>query len=429
MTSLFDRKIKKILIRCTNWIGDAVLTMPALAAVRQKFPDAEISILVKPWVAGLFENSPDIDRIIIYDDKKYSRLCGKRKLVSDLKKHKFDMAILFQNAFEAAFLSFLAGIPVRYGYNTDGRGMLLTHKIKPSDETLKKHQVWYYLDLLKPMGITIEEPELSLKIENKNKTAASNVLKKNRIKKDELIIGINTGASYGPAKRWLPDRYAKLAEMLIERYNARIILFGSKDDKEVANEIASLSSHKLINLAGKTSLSEATATIERCRLFITNDSGLMHIAAALNVPVIAIFGSTSPERTGPYGKGHHIIYKNVECSPCLKRECPTDFKCMELISVDEVYSRAEKMINSNLPSHHSPAVFLDRDGTICHETPDYLRDIKQLRLIPKAAEAINLINKNNIKAVVITNQSAVARGYITEEKLKRINKALFESIG
>ena len=425
---MFDRKIKKILIRGTNWIGDAVLTMPAVNAVRKRFPDAEISILVKPWVAGLFENSPDIDKIIIYDEKKYSRLCGKRRLVSDLKKHKFDMAILFQNAIEAAFLTYLAGIPIRYGYNTDGRGMLLTHKIAISDETLKKHQVWYYLDLLRPMGINIEKPELSLNIENKDKTAASNILKKNHIKKGGLIIGINPGASYGPAKRWFADRYAKLAEMLIKRFNAKIILFGSKDDKEAANEIVSLLSHKLINLAGRTSLGEATALIERCRLFITNDSGLMHIAAALNVPVIAIFGSTSPERTGPYGKGHHIIYKNVECSPCLKRECPTDFKCMELITVDEVYSRAEKMINNNPTSLHFPAVFLDRDGTICHETPDYLRDIKQLRLIPKAAEAINLINKNNIKAVVITNQSAVARGYITEEKLKRINNALSERL-
>lgn len=435
---MFDRKIKKILIRGTNWIGDAVLTTPALAAVRQKFPDAEISILVKPWVAGLFENSPDIDRIIIYDDKKYSRLCGKRKLISDLKKHKFDMAILFQNAFEAAFLTFLAGIPVRYGYNTDGRGMLLTNKIALSDETLKKHQVWYYLDLLMPLGINIEKPELNLKIGNEDKTAALNILKKNRIKKGDLIIGINPGASYGHAKRWFPDRYARLAERLIERYNAKIILFGSKDDKEVAAETASLSSHKLINLAGKTSLSEATALIERCRLFITNDSGLMHIAAALNVSVIAIFGSTSPERTGPYGKGHHIIYKNSECSPCLKRECPTDFKCMELISVDDVYSivgadlracQDKKGEHRGSPLHKvrqqrlTSAVFLDRDGTICHDV-GYLNDITRLRLIPKASDAIKLINKNNMKAVVITNQSAVARGYLTEEKLKKINDAL-----
>mgnify|MGYP003393251197 CR=1 FL=1 len=430
---MFDRKIKKILIRGTNWIGDAVLTMPAVNAVRKRFPDAEISILVKPWVAELFENSPDIDRIIIYDDKKYSRLCGKRKLISDLKKYKFDMAILFQNAFEAAFLTYFAGIPIRYGYNTDGRGMLLTHKIVLSDETLNKHQVWYYLDLLRPLGINIEKPELSLKIGNKDKAAALNILKKNRIKKGDLIIGINPGASYGHAKRWFPDRYAKLADRLIERHAANIILFGSKDDKEVANEIASLSSHKLINLAGKTSLSEAIALIERSRLFITNDSGLMHIAAALNVPVIAIFGSTSPERTGPYGKGHHKIYKNAECSPCLKRECPTDFKCMELISVDEVYNDVEGTLavarhggsRKGYPYKKTitPAVFLDRDGTICHDV-GYLNDITRLRLIPKASEAIKLINKNNMKAVVITNQSAVARGYLTEEKLKKINDAL-----
>ncbi|MEK6656823.1 MAG: lipopolysaccharide heptosyltransferase II [Nitrospirota bacterium] len=435
---MFNRDIKKILIRGTNWIGDAVLTLPAVNAVRKRFPDAEISILVKPWAAGLFESSPDIDKIIIYDDKKYSRLCGKRRLISDLKKYKFDMAILFQNAFEAAFLIYFAGIPIRYGYNTDGRGMLLTNKIALSDETLKKHQVWYYLDLLRPLGITIKKPELSLKIGNKDKAAASNILKKNRIKKEDLIIGINPGASYGPAKRWFSDRYAKLAEMLIERYNAKILLFGSKDDKGVAAEIASLSSYKLINLAGKTSLSEATALIERSRLFITNDSGLMHISAALNVPVIAIFGSTSPERTGPYGKGHHIIYKNAECSPCLKRECPTDFKCMDLISVDEVYNDVEATLavaqhggsRKGFPYKKitTPAVFLDRDGTICHETPNYLRDINQLRLIPKAADAIRLINKNNIKAVVITNQSAVARGYITEKKLKRINDALSERL-
>ncbi|MBI5181846.1 MAG: lipopolysaccharide heptosyltransferase II [Nitrospirae bacterium] len=432
---MFDRDIKKILIRGTNWIGDAVLTMPAVNAVRKRFIDAEISILVKPWVAGLFVNSPDIDRIIIYGDENYISLCGKRKLASDLKKYKFDMAILFQNAFEAAFLAFLAKIPIRYGYNTDGRGMFLTHKIPLSDETLKKHQVWYYLDLLRPIGINIERPELNLKIGNKDKSSALNILKINRIKKDDLIIGINPGASYGPAKRWLPDKYAKLAEMLIERHNARIILFGSKDDKEVAAEIVSISTAKPLNLAGITSLTETAALIEQCRLFITNDSGLMHIAAALNVPVIAIFGSTSPEKTGPYGKGHHIIYKNAECSPCLKRKCPTDFRCMGLISVDEVYSRAEKMINSNPPSPPlvkggkdrlkklTPAVFLDRDGTICHDV-GYLSDINKLRMIPKASKAISLINKNNMKAVVITNQSGIARGYLTEERLKRINDAI-----
>ena len=163
-----------------------MLTLPAVNAVRKRFPDAEISILVKPWAAGLFESSPDIDKIIIYDDKKYSRLCGKRRLISDLKKYKFDMAILFQNAFEAAFLIYFAGIPIRYGYNTDGRGMLLTNKIALSDETLKKHQVWYYLDLLRPLGITIKKPELSLKIGNKDKAAASNILKKNRIKRKTL---------------------------------------------------------------------------------------------------------------------------------------------------------------------------------------------------------------------------------------------------
>ena len=332
-------RINRILIRSTNWIGDAVMTTPAIRAIRKNFPQAEISILAKPWVLSVFEHNPHVDRCIVYDSEALHRgLSGKIKLVRDLKQYRFDTAILLQNAFEAAFISFFAQIPCRIGYNTDARGPLLSHAVPLSKEIKKKHQTAYYLDILRGVGLDTDGQALTLVVGDKYENKADEILNLHGISPGDKLVGINPGATFGPAKQWFPERYAELTDQIQEAFGAQIILFGGPGDSETGIKISEMMRHPPINLSGKTDLGEAMALIKRCSLFITNDSGLMHVAAALHVPLIAIFGSTNPTTTGPWSNKSRIIKIPAECSPCLKPECPEKhFHCMEQISVKMVF--------------------------------------------------------------------------------------------
>lgn len=338
--------IRKILIRSTNWIGDAVLTLPAISSVRLTFPQSTIAILAKSWVAEIFNSNPDIDEVITYDDSNYTGISGKWRLIRFLKRKAFDLAICLPNAFGAALLVYMAGIPLRLGYNTQGRGILLTHAVNRSKRILRRHQIDYYLEMLSTLGFTLSEKTLNLKVLAEEKEEARQILERLGVREGDLIIGINPGATYGPTKRWFPDRYAALADRLIDDFGAKVLIFGSQNDNNIALELIKNSKRGVINLAGQTTLTQAKAMISICRLFITNDSGLMHVASALKVPVVAIFGSTNPETTSPFGEGSVIIKKDIPCSPCLKRECEDDYLCMRLIEVDEVYERVRSIVMS-----------------------------------------------------------------------------------
>ena len=333
------------MIRGTNWIGDVVMTLPAITAVREAYPEARISILVKPWVADLLRISPDVDEVIVYERPGvHEGLGGLFRLVRELKTKKFDMAILLQNAIEAAIIAWLARIPVRAGYNTDGRGIFLTHSAIRSKEILRVHQVEYYLGMLKALGLGAGRKDVRLLIGEEEKAFSDRILKERGIAEASLLIGLAPGATYGPAKRWYPERFASVADRLIERFSARVLLFGSAGDHEVARSIQGKARNALVDLTGETTLREAISLIARCRLFVSNDSGLMHVAGALGTPTVAIFGSTNPLTTSPVGQKSIVITKNVDCSPCLKKTCPTDFICMDLITTDEVYNTAVALL-------------------------------------------------------------------------------------
>jgi lipopolysaccharide heptosyltransferase II len=338
--------IQRLLIRSTNWIGDAVMTTPAVRAIRKGFPNAHISILAKPWVAPVFENSEHIDRLIIYDgERRHKGLFGKIRLARDLKKYYFDAAILLQNAFEAALIAFLAGIPLRIGYSRDARRLLLTHAIPCTHEIKTKHQTEYYLNILREIGIIQDNRDLYLKLNRGDRFRAEKVLLKQHVSLDDKIIGINPGATYGPAKQWPVDRYAQLADRILAFSGARVIIFGGPGDKTLGQKISRKMRHRPVDLSGKTSLGEAMALIERCELFITNDSGLMHVAAALDVPLVAVFGSTNPVATGPIGPNSKVVQAAVPCSPCLSSECPEGhLKCMDQIDVDRVFDVVKEML-------------------------------------------------------------------------------------
>ncbi len=346
VTSTKPKYIQRLLIRSTNWIGDAVMTTPAIRAIRKRFPNTHISLLAKPWVVPVFENSEHIDRLLIYDDKgRHKGFFGKFRLARDLKKYHFDATILLQNAFEAALITFLAGIPIRIGYNTDVRQLLLTHAVSCTNEIKKKHQTDYYLNIVRGFGIEENNRELYLKLNQRDRLRAEKILLEEHCPLEDKIVGINPSATYGPAKQWPFDRYARLTDKIQELTGGRIIIFGGPDDIKLGKKISQTMRYQPIDLSGKTRLGEAMALIEKCDLFITNDSGLMHVAAALNVPLVAVFGSTNSITTGPLSQNSRIVQAPLQCSPCLRPECPEGhLNCMDQISVEMVLKVVKEML-------------------------------------------------------------------------------------
>jgi heptosyltransferase-2 len=337
--------IDKILIRGTNWIGDAILTIPAIASIRATYPQAHIAVLAKPWLADIYRLFTAADEIIIYE-KNYDTAAGVFRLAHILRKRKFDAAILLQNAIEAAIMSLAAGIPVRAGYDSDGRGILLTNRVKRSKEIRNLHQIDYYLEMVRTLGCVSVNKEMHLETKI-NQIDAQCAVRKYIADYSKPLIGIAPGASYGPAKKWFPERFAAVADKIAAAFDSEIILLGGKSDANTAQEVGKSARTRLTNLAGKTDLRQAIYLISRCKLFISNDSGLMHIAGALNIPTIAIFGSTNPATTSPAGKQSVVMRREVSCSPCLKKKCPTDFRCMDLITVDDVYDAAYNLLKEN----------------------------------------------------------------------------------
>ena len=444
--------VRRLLVRGPNWIGDAVMCEPALSAVRGLFPEAEVTLLVKPTVAELLAHHPAVDHTLVYEDRrKHVGLAGKWALADELRRRRFDLAILFQNAFEAALISFLAGIARRYGYATDGRGWLLTDPIERGPKTVRKHQVQYYLDLLRPLGAdgSAAAPKLFLSEQEEREMTAK--LAERGVGAGDLVIGLNPGSTYGGAKRWLPDRFAETVQRVADDQRrtgrqAHVVIVGAKGEEALARSIADRLSVPAILLSGQTTVRELMAVTKRCDLFLTNDTGPMHIAAAFGVPVVAVFGPTDHRTTSPIGERHTIVRQPVDCAPCLLRECPIDHRCMTRVTVDDVHAAAVKQLqvgksvksesqpeavsklSTSGPSNFSTplkgvAVFLDRDGTVNRDT-SYIKTPEELHLLPGVVEAVARLKQAGATLVLVTNQSGVARGLFTVEMLKTIHARL-----
>jgi heptosyltransferase II len=341
---LDNDKIRSILVRVTNWIGDAVMTTPALSAVRHSFPEARITVLATPAVAGLFTPHDWVDEVLIYDKKGvHAGLKGKIRLAAELRPRRFDLAILLQSAFDAALIAKLAGIPRRMGNNSDGRGMLLTHSFPYRDLGDGLHHVDNYLEMLKYFGIeTAEKKQLLCVTESEQRVAAA-TLERAGILPGDFLIGVNPGAAYGSAKRWYPERFAAAAATLGQKWQAKILVLGGPAETDIARDIELALPDGCLNVAGKTTVRELMALISDCDFFISNDSGPMHIAAAFHVPLVAVFGSTDHRTTYPFSANSVVVRKDVDCAPCLKRECPTDHRCMKEVSAEDVVAAAERL--------------------------------------------------------------------------------------
>lgn len=342
----------KILVRATNWVGDAVMSLPALQALRANYPDARISLLARPWVADLYQREPFCDEVIPYEAPRGRQgLRTKWSIASDLRDRGFDCAVLLPNSFESALVVRLARVPMRVGYRRDGRGWLLTHAVPvPKRGEVPRHERFYYLELLRRSGLIPSYPqEGDIRLAGSQAAAAKGREAFQVLSVPGPVIGIAPGAAYGGAKRWLPDRFAEAATKVAREFQGQcsFALFGSEGERPVCNLVEKglcSRGQRAVNLAGRTSLGEFIKLAAACDLFLTNDSGPMHIASALGVPTVAIFGATDHLATGPTGTWSRVVREPVECSPCLLRECPIDHRCMTHVSASRVSAEASSLL-------------------------------------------------------------------------------------
>jgi heptosyltransferase-2 len=341
----------KILIRATNWVGDAIMALPALRAVRKRFPDAEIAIVARPYVADIYRDQGICNQLIAYDPKGlHAGISGRERLASELRAQKFDVALLLQNAFDAAWLAWRANIPERIGYARDGRSALLTRAVPlPRQGETPAHEKFYYLELLRRAGWLDSVPNeefIGLTIHEEKRRSANEFLCKSGMRQSALRIAIGAGASYGSAKCWPPPRFAEVANRLQAEADADVILFGTSVEASVAAAISADMRRPPVDLTGKTSIADLPALLSQCHLFIGNDSGAMHVAAAVGLPVVAVFGPTDPKGTAPVTPRCNIVQQKPYCSPCFLRRCPTDHRCMTAITADMVEAAARPWLSS-----------------------------------------------------------------------------------
>jgi heptosyltransferase-2 len=335
------------------------MTTPALIALRKNYPKAHISVLARPWVEPVFSGNPAVDEIISCGSTgRNSSILDKIVLAKSLKNKKFDLALLFPNSFESALITWLARIPRRVGYATDARRLILTLPVSVPENRRNRHEIFYYLNLVdhisrlrfntcsKNEGVRKERTGLFLEVPAQGESGARRMLTQMGLDQGMLLVGFNPGAAYGPAKCWPVEKFVSLGKALVERFkDCHILVFGTNKEESVAEDICGSIGEMGRNLAGKTSLAEAMGLISNLDLLVTNDSGLMHVGAALGIPLVAIFGSTNPVTTGPWSNNSIIIRHELPCSPCLKRSCPTDFRCLLGIEVEEVLQACLQQLN------------------------------------------------------------------------------------
>jgi heptosyltransferase II len=324
----------RILVRSSNWLGDAVMSVPAVRLIKNGRPDAQVTIAAPAKIAPMWKLVPEVDAIISLPNGSLL------PAVSLLKRQPvFDVAILFPNSLRVALESWLSGVPRRVGYHGHWRRWLLNQTVRePRKPGPPEHHSRRFLRIARECGADTSNSE-SLREQALNIQFA--------VAHQPMKIGLCAGAEYGPAKRWLPERFAEVAAQISAKSSAQWILFGTKNDVAIGDHIAAAIGNHWANRIGRTTLDQLIDELRECRLVLTNDTGTMHLAALLGVPVVAIFGSTEPRLTGPLGNRHIILRHHVECSPCFLRECPIDFRCMKAVSAQEAADAVLSILGEN----------------------------------------------------------------------------------
>jgi len=338
--------MNRLVILAPNWLGDAVMALPAIADVRRASPDASITIAARSAIAPLFGLVPGIDDTIVLPRRVTLREVQRWRAVGDeLAGQRFDTALLLPNSIHAALAAFRAGIPERWGYRAAGRGRLLTRGVRRPSGV---HQVDYYRMLVHALGFPNGPIEPSVSVPAAAREAAARTLTQAGWDDRTPLVALAPGAAYGGAKRWPPSSFAELAGALAAD-DVRGVMVGSAADSATGEEVLAalagrLGTAPLINLIGRTDLAMLAGVLSHCRALVTNDSGAMHLGAAVGVSVTAVFGPTNEIATGPLGEAHRVLLHPVWCRPCMLRECPIDHRCMRGIGVDTVLAAARRTL-------------------------------------------------------------------------------------
>ena len=355
MSELNSKNIKRIVVRGTNWVGDAVMTIPALRELRHLFPKAHITLATRSWAKGLFAGAEFIDELQVHDG---SGLRSVVQQVREWRKRSFDLAVLFPNSLETALVASLARVPVRIGYATEGRQALLTHALGLPEWRNSKHEVFYYLQIVAELEWLIKreqtfldtQPDGSLDISSGRKAAARDFLRAHGVGSlgdGRVLVALCPGSINSRAKRWPAERYAELADLLIEELQAEVMLIGSAAEADVSQEVSRQMRNQPVMLTGQTDLAELVAILSQVDLLVTNDTGPAHIASALGRPTLVIFGPTNPLTTRPFSSDGEIVRQPPDCAPCMLRDCPIDHRCMTAITPDHVFARARAQLEGS----------------------------------------------------------------------------------
>jgi heptosyltransferase-2 len=330
------------IIRSPNWIGDGIMAMPAIRAFKEYFPADNLTLVVKHYLADIFLNIAEIDQIIAIPD--HWSAYGYSESLKQIRAMRFARGILFTNSFSSAMFFRLAGIRPLSGYDRDARGWLLEDRIPCADDS--QHHQFHYLKIIEHLaGKKISRLfPASLVISDSEKSQATGLLSRLGITPGTDLLAVAPAAAYGSAKTWLPERFREFLLAWQQSHPAtEILLLGTQSEKIKIDEIAAGLPGSIHNLAGRLTLRQTVIILSNCRLVVCNDSGIMHITSSLNIPVLAIFGSTSIAKTSPLGGPYRLLYHGADCAPCRHRECPTDHRCMTAVTSDEVLAAAEAL--------------------------------------------------------------------------------------
>jgi heptosyltransferase II len=334
-------QLKKILLRAPNWVGDSAVASPAMRAIRAKFPDAEITVMVRPSVTGVFASADFVDHV--WTEPRPAGIREWFRIALEVRRRRFDMAVLFPNSFESAAMVFIGGVRQRIGYSMDSRGWMLTRRIP--GEKRKVHHVNYYLELAKAVSADVSNPTMQMTARAEDRAKARKLLAASGIPSDKDFMVLSPGAAFGAAKRWGDHQFAAAADTLAEEFKLAVVIIGSEGERSISDSIRNFMKVPPVILNGKTSLETLIGLIAESKLMLGNDSGPVHLASALGIPAVAVFGATDYIVAAPYGPRGRAVHVPVECSPCWLRECPIDHRCMTRVSPEMVCDAAREVLS------------------------------------------------------------------------------------
>jgi heptosyltransferase-2 len=368
--TLQTERIERVVVRGANWVGDAVMTVAALRELRRVLPGAHITLATRPWARGIFAGTDIVDELLPIDDARRG-LRATLTEIAEWRARRFDLALLFPNAFQPAFIAAAARVPFRMGYATDGRAFLLTHPLAVPAWRSEQHEVFYYLNLVFELERALtgtarfadREPQFQLKVSAERQAAARNLLSRHGALNDRSLVVLCPGSTNSRAKRWPPERFAALADHLMGKAKVNVALIGAREELDVTQEVLSKMRRRPVVLTGETDLAGTVAVLSVADLLVTNDTGPAHISGALERPTLVVFGPTNPVTTRPFSPTADIMRRPPDCAPCMLRDCPIDHRCMTAITAEEVFLRAVEML-AHRPCEAQPG------GAAGDATPD-----------------------------------------------------------